>query len=207
MVPVAIGVTGRKRGRPPGPRVDRVVRREAVVDAAELEIAEHGCDFALSAVGERLGYARSALYAVFDRRDDLLEAVADRHARRLSQEIAAVLSGVDGGRERTQLVVEVVVGWVEQHRHLATALAPRVFNGAGDASIAMPVQDALQQALSETRGDGRAAALWAHALIGAVWAAAQWGGSTTGGVDRTELVEHLTELIWGGLATSVQASS
>ncbi len=109
-------VPGRKRGRPPGPRVDRAARREAVIDAAELEIGEHGSEFGLSGVGERMGYARSALYAVFDRRDDLLDAVAARHAGRLTIEMAAVLAGVDGGRERTQLVVEVVIGWVERHR-------------------------------------------------------------------------------------------
>lgn len=200
-------VPGRKRGRPPGPRVDRAARREAVIDAAELEIGEHGSEFGLSGVGERMGYARSALYAVFDRRDDLLDAVAARHAGRLTIEMAAVLAGVDGGRERTQLVVEVVIGWVERHRLLATVLAPRLFNESGPASITAPIQDALQQALSEAGCDDRAAAPWAHALIGAVWAAAHWCEAMAGAMDRDELVEQLTELIWDGLAASVKANS
>ena len=200
-------VPGRKRGRPPGPRVDRAVRREAIIDAAELEIGDHGSNFGLSGVGERMGYARSALYAVFDRRDDLLDAVAARHAGRLTIEMAAVLAGVDGGRERTQLVVEVVIGWVERHRLLATVLAPRLFNESGPASITAPIQDALQQALSEAGCDDRAAAPWAHALIGAVWAAAHWCEAMAGAMDRDELVEQLTELIWDGLAASVKANS
>ena len=206
MLPVAAdGVPRRKRGRPPGPRLDLAVRREAILDAAELEIAEHGCHFGLGAVGERLGYARSALYAAFDGRDDLFEALAARHADRLTREIAAVLAGVDGGRERTRLVVEIVIGWVENHGHLATALAPRLFNGTGGSSVTAPIQDALHHGLGLSGRDGRAAAPWAHALIGAVWAAAQWG-EATGGVDCVELVEHLTELIWGGLAASVTAA-
>lgn len=199
-------VVRRRRGRPPGSKVDPAARREAVLDATEIEMAEHGEQFGLSAIGQRLGYARSALYAVFDNRDELLDALAARHADRLARDTASALAAVGDSREQTTVVVGVLVGWITHHRHLAVALPPRMGAGASRPRLTDPIEDALEQALLQAGGDSRAAAPWAHAVVGAAWAAALWH-TEIDCMDGNQLVEHITNLIWRGLATSIAADT
>lgn len=203
---VAKGVVGRGRGRPPGPGVDYGARREDLLDAAEAVIAEWGDDFGMGAVGERAGFARSAVYAVFECRNDLLDQVAGRQVTRIRNGVVAAVVDVDDPREQTRSAISVLAWWIVNHEQLAATLAPRMCGGVGPGSIAGQIEDVLGRALIQVGGNPRAAAPWSHAVVGATWAAVQWR-SDSGGVRVGELINQVTELIWEGIGGATDTSA
>lgn len=189
----------RSRGRPPGPGVDIDSRREELLDAAELEIAGHGSDFGLAGVAKRAGLTRSAVYAAFTDRDDLLTALTRRHANRITADMAAVLNEVKDPRVQTRATVDVLARWMEDNPQLSAVLAPRMQAGVGDSQVTGFLEYIFDIAFTQIDGNRRAAAPWARAVIGAIWTAVQWW-SETRTMERGELVDHVTDLIWEGFS-------
>jgi len=66
----------RTRGRPAGGGNTPAEARQALVDAAELCLAERGLDVTMAQVAQRAGVTRTVLYRHFDGRDELIVAVA-----------------------------------------------------------------------------------------------------------------------------------
>lgn len=179
--------------------MDPGARREQLLDAAEAEIALHGGDFGLAGVAHRAGLTRSAVYAAFDDRDDLLTALTRRHADRIVVGIAAVVNDVDDPRLQTRGTVDVLARWMEANAQLAVVLAPRMQAGVGDSQVTGFLERVLEIGFTQVGGDTRAAAPWARALVGAIWTAVAWWGKTRT-MERVEVVDHVTDLIWGGFA-------
>jgi len=77
---VSHGTSQRDDG--PSERRSAEQRREQLLDAAVAVIAEHGLERATTrAITDRAGLALGAFHYVFDSKDELLEAVAERVAR------------------------------------------------------------------------------------------------------------------------------
>ncbi|ORM28676.1 TetR/AcrR family transcriptional regulator [Williamsia sp. 1135] len=189
----------RSRGRPPGPGVDPEARREQLLDAAEAEIAAHGTDFGLAGVASRAGLTRSAVYAAFADRDDLLTELTRRHTDRIIVGIASALNDVDEPRAQTRATVDVLARWMEENSKLAAVLAPRMQSGVGDSHVTGFLEQVLQVGFEQVGGNPRAAAPWARALVGAIWTTVAWWGKART-MDRVELVDHVTDLVWEGFA-------
>jgi AcrR family transcriptional regulator len=170
-----------------------------LLDAAEAEIAAHGADFGLAGVASRAGLTRSAVYAAFTDRGDLLSKLTRRHADRIILGIASVLNDVDDPRGQTRGTVDVLARWMEDHSELAAVLAPRMQAGVGDSHVTGFLEQVLGIGFGQVGGNPRAAAPWARALIGAIWTTVEWWGKART-MERDELVDHVTDLIWGGFA-------
>lgn len=193
------GSTRRSRGRPPGPGVDPGARREELLDAAEAEIIENGVDFGLAGVAKRAGLTRSAVYAAFADRGDLLAALAQRHTQNLVLEVGTMVNTLHDPKEQTRSVIDILARWMEDNSKLAAVLAPRMQVGVGSAEVTGFIEKVLDIALAQLGADTRASGPWARALVGAIWTAVDWW-SKTPTMDRAELVDHITELIWAGFA-------
>jgi AcrR family transcriptional regulator len=189
----------RSRGRPPGPGVDPDSRRDELLAAAESEIEEHGSEFGLAGVAKRAGLTRSAVYAAFANRDDLLAALTRRHADLITVDMAGVLNDVEGPLMQTRATVDLLARWMEDNPELSAVLAPRMQAGVGDSLVTGFLEHVLDVGLVQVEGNRRAAAPWARAVVGAIWTAVQWW-SETRTMDRAELVDHVTDLIWEGFA-------
>jgi AcrR family transcriptional regulator len=189
----------RSRGRPPGPGVDLGSRREALLDAAESEIIEHGYEFGLAGVAKRAGLTRSAVYAAFADRDDLLTALTRRHADLITVDMARVLNEVKEPLVQTRATVDVLARWMEDNSELSAVLAPRMQAGVGDSLVTGFLELVLDTGLTQIDANRRAAGPWARAIVGAIWTAVQWW-SETRTMDRIELVDHVTNLLWEGFA-------
>jgi AcrR family transcriptional regulator len=193
------GPTRRSRGRPPGPGVDPGARREELLDAAEAEIIENGVDFGLAGVAKRAGLTRSAVYAAFADRSDLLAALAQRHTQNLVYEVGTMVNTLTEPKEQTRSVIDILARWMEENRTLAAVLAQRMQLGVGTAEVTGFIENVLYIALDQLGVNTRAAGPWARALVGAIWTAVDWW-SKTRTMDRAELVDDVTELIWAGFA-------
>ncbi|WP_083862819.1 TetR/AcrR family transcriptional regulator [Gordonia soli] len=175
------------------------------MSAAENAISEQGDAFAMADVAARAGFTRSAVYAMFRDKDDLVDEIVRRHTARIVEQMDAVVAGVGDARERTRALVDVLVGWADDDPTLALTLIPRMQSFTGETvAVADHVEALLAAGFTELGASTRPAASWSRALLGAVVGAVGWwargrvrGRSTLG---RDDLVDDLTALIWSGFA-------
>ncbi|GGF32747.1 TetR/AcrR family transcriptional regulator [Williamsia phyllosphaerae] len=187
----------RIRGRPPGPGVDLLARRETLLDAAELAIGASGNEFSLGQVADLAGLTRSAVYAVFDDKNDLIASLTRRHTARITDHLGAAVTGAPDLQAATRAAVEVLVEWVENESSLAPVLMPQMHRGVGHSAITGYLETLLEQGFATLGSDVRAAGPWARALIGAISVTVGWWVRERT-MDRDELVDHLTSLLWSG---------
>src|SRR5690606_4203872 len=78
------------------PRRDAVANRERLLDEAERLFAEHGVDAQPHLLAERAGVGPGPLYRHFPTRDDLVRAVYDRQAARITEVLTRAREIEDG---------------------------------------------------------------------------------------------------------------
>lgn len=180
--------------------------KEALVDAAEALLAEHGIDkLSLRAVARRTGVSQAAPYAHFDGRQALLAAVAARGFERLADCLRrAERADIDGVELTTRLARAYVAFALDQPMlfrlmfgfELGSADDP-VLQAAEEASYA-PIQAAVaEQAKAEgvEQWTGEASlAAWAlvHGLATLIVDGRQpWPGNAT---TRNALVDRVVSV-------------
>jgi AcrR family transcriptional regulator len=90
--------------------------REAVLDAAESLMAEHGYDAAsVAALVERAGIPPSSIYHYFGSKEGVLLAVMERGARRFFDELPLATRRVGSQVEHLRAVVQASVSMLERH--------------------------------------------------------------------------------------------
>lgn len=199
-MPDAEETTRRGRGRPPGPPLDLDRRRAVLLDAAEEAMRTGGSDVGLGEVAKIAGLSRSAVYAAFADRDALLDALATRQSERIVAQLGTVLSAIDDPRQQTRSAVDILAAWFEDEPVLAPVLMARLSrSGSGQGSILDALVGILRAGFLAREADDAAAEPWAHAIVGAVSSTVSWW-SRTATMSRTEVVEHLTDLIWAGFS-------
>jgi len=196
---VAPGTPRRGRGRPPGSHVQRDLRRDELLDAAERSLRKGGPDLSLVDVAREAGLTRPAIYAAFPDKDSLVLALAQRQAHRIIAEIGVVVRSVGDPRGQTRAAVDCLCRWVDEEPSISAALTSRIRSTSVSEELARWLESVLTAGFRQLGADGAAAGPWARALVGAVSAAVFWW-ATDRAMSRAELVDHLTALIWSGFA-------
>ena len=192
--------TRRGRGRPPGPPLDLDRRRTQLLDAAEEAVRTGGPDVGLGEVGRVAGLSRTAVYAAFADRDALFDALAARRSRRIVDDLGAVLATIRDPRDQTRAAIDLLAAWFEHEPVLAPMLMTRLSRaGARHGSILDALVENLRAGFAARGADDAAAEPWAHAIVGAVSSTVTWW-SRTATMPRSDVVEHLTDLIWAGFS-------
>lgn len=89
--------------------VDRVERREQILDAAGHVLLEHGLDgLTTRRVTEAAGEAKGALSHYFDSKDDLVRQLLERFYERIRTRLAARLAGISGLNALGELMLELL---------------------------------------------------------------------------------------------------
>jgi AcrR family transcriptional regulator len=90
--------------------------REAVLDAAERLIAEHGYDAAtVSALVEEAGVPASSVYHYFGSKEGVLLAVMERGAKRYLAEVPAFDRRLGSRQEHLRVLVQTAASLLERH--------------------------------------------------------------------------------------------
>ncbi|MFD7236416.1 TetR/AcrR family transcriptional regulator [Streptomyces syringium] len=140
--------------RPTGVQRRGVQRREAILDAAEALLAEHGYQAAtLKAVGQRAGIPTASLYHYFSDRHQVEAELLRRQARELDLLIGAALGSPELRtlRDAVDAVIDPVLDYFRRHPSCAELWFPG----------RQETLDELVRAFDEAQTDK----LW-HALVG-----------------------------------------
>lgn len=192
----------RRVGRPPGPRRDPAERREELLDAAVGAIRVHGPDVSMAELAEAAGVTRPILYDHFGDRAGVAAALASRLSGELGESLAAVLAQPVPLRTAISKGIDLFCRFVDKdpavYRFLQTTTRP-ADAATVDATLGHPLGRAFATALGAAGADPRMGETWGHAVLGMVFAAAEWW-SATRRITRKDLVAHLTTLVCDGIA-------
>lgn len=194
----------RRVGRPRGPRRDPAARREELLDAAADAIRACGPDASMADMAQAAGVSRPILYDHFGDRAGVAAALAARAADDLATGLSRVFGEARPVREAVARGIDIFCRFVEEepdlYRFLETAATP-ADAATMEATIGGPLGMVFSGALEAAGKDPAPGVVWGHAALGMVFAAAEWW-STTKRISRRRLVEHLTDLLAGGLESA-----
>ena len=187
----------------------RRARREDLVGAAVEAVRRTGPDFAVDDVARSAGVSKTVIYRYFNDKDELVDAVLERISSAILLPRLLGQIALDQPDDRTALraVIAAFVSLIEDEPELYRfAYAHTGRSGRADLvaatehQIAEALGEMMAARLAEAGRPTDAAMTWAYGVVGMVQLAAHWwSGART--VPAAELVEQLTALADGGLAT------
>jgi AcrR family transcriptional regulator len=204
-------VQGRPVAAPDGRRArwteHRRARREDLVAAAVEAVRRVGPELAVDDVARSAGVSKTVIYRYFHDKDELVDAVLDRIAQQilLPRLLGELTSAHPDVRTALRSVVAAFVSLIEDEPQLyrfGYAQAGRAGRAdlVADAEriVGQALEDHLRTRLADAGRPTEPATTWAYGVVGMVQLAAhRW--SDTRHESSTELVDHLTELAYGGL--------
>ena len=201
----------------------REARRAEIVDATLRAIRRHGAGVGMDDIAASAGTSKTVVYRHFGDKAGLYLAVAAAVDRLILHDLQAALTRADepgaGAGDPRRLIAEAVDAYLrlveadpEVYRFVVTRpLLDRPVDDdpvAGLTShIGQQIASLLAQRLRATGLDPAAAGPWGHGLVGLVRAAADHWLAQPDPMPRADLVRHLTDLAWGGLAAVLAPTS
>ena len=176
-----------------------------LLDAADRIVRRDGPAASMATIAAEAGISKPILYRHFGDKSGLYAALAERYTTRLLDELQAALRTGSTRRERVERTVEAYLSAIEEE--------PQVYRFLVHSDEAAPAQSQVRsftRRLSTLLADGIAAeigassvraAAWGHGIVGMVQAAGDWW-LESGGASRAELVQELTELLFGAYGTA-----
>ena len=198
----------RKVGRPPGPRRDPAERRDELLDACVRAIKALGPDLSMADLAAEADVSRPILYDHFGDRAGIAAALAKRYAANLDLALTPVLNREAPFRELLRDGIDVFCRFVDREpelwQFLQSSPPPAGGSAQGDSlevTVGRMIANALARALDRAGADPSVAPVWAAAILGAVFLAAEtW--SNRRHISRSDLVDQLTALLVDGIATT-----
>lgn len=200
--------SGRRRprvGRPPGPAPDPEARRDELLDAAIRAVRRLGPNASMDEIAAEAGLTKPILYAHFGDKAGLAAALAERYLGRLLPSVLEAFSVPREPREMVREAIGVFIGFVEQDPQVYRFLVRGV---GGDersfieqrliAEFGLRLAQVLRGALRTAGVDSGPAELWSFAILGTVLAGGEWW-HVRPSMSRDDVVDYLTDFVWGGL--------
>jgi AcrR family transcriptional regulator len=187
----------------------RRARRAELVDAALRAIGRHGAGVGMDEIAAEAGTSKTVLYRHFTDKEQLYLAVAARVDRRVVGALRRAILATSTSRDALGAAIATylrlvqddpqVYRFVVQRPGIERLAAADPVSGL-TAAISQELARLIAHRLRDAGIDTRAAAPWAHGLVGMVRAAADHWMSQASRTPTALLAEQLTDLAWGGLA-------
>ena len=195
----------RRVGRPPGPQPDAGRRREELLEAATRAIRRLGPDVSMDELAAEAGMTKPILYTHFGDKSGLAAALAERWVADLAPVILDAFMDEKVPRATVRAGIDAFIAFVEREPDLYRFLV-RGFAGAERSFVeqhlvngfGLQLAQVLRTGLRALGTDTGPAEVWAFAILGAVFAGAEWW-LVRPTMTRDDLVDYLTALVWGGL--------
>ena len=162
---------------------------------------------AMAAIATEAGITKPILYRHFGDKSGLYAALAERYTTRLLGELQEALGTASTRRGRVERTIEAYLAAIEEE--------PQVYRFLVHSDEAAPASSQVRtftRRLSALLAEGIAgeidasparAAAWGHGIVGMVQSAGDWW-LETGAASRSELVQELTDLLFGAYGTATR---
>ena len=197
---------GRGRiGRPPGPSADHEQRRGELLDAATRAIRRLGPNVSMDDVAAEAGMTKPILYAHFGDKAGLASALAQRFAGDVIPEVLGAFGRDLEPQQIVRAAIDTFIEFVERDPQVYRFLVRGVAGGDNGfveqqlvIFFGLQLAQVLRTGLRDAGSDSGPSEVWAFAILGAVFSAAEWWLARPS-MSRSDLVDYLTALLWGGL--------
>ena len=202
----------------------RLARRVELVEATLRAIRRHGAGVGMDEIAAEAGTSKTVVYRHFSDKAGLYHAVVESVDGLVLRDLGHALGwGTDpalGSDPRAVIaaVVDSYLQLVERDPEVYRFVVTRPLLGQGKLAVDDPVTGLtnrianqitvmLAATLRDQGRDPAPAGTWGHALVGLVRAAADhWIGQAEH-VPRTVLVQHVTDLAWGGMSAALGSTT
>lgn len=204
--------SARRVGRPPGPPADVEQRRSELLDAAARAIRRIGPSASMDEIAAEAGMTKPILYAAFGDKAGLASALAQRSASDLMPVVLGAFEQNIEPRAMVHSAIDSFIDFVERdpavYRFLVRGVAsdPSFVEQELVVSFGLALARILSAGMRDAGADPAPAEAWSFAILGAVFAAAEWW-LVSRSMTRSDLVEHLTTLVWTGIANTAIGGS
>ena len=187
----------------------RRARRSELVDAALSAIRHHGAGVGMDEIAARAGTSKTVLYRHFADRNDLYLAVCARVDELIVTQLRAAMLTRDRARDMISASISTYLAIVEADPEVYRFVVQRPSLDRPEeadpvsgltAAVGDQVAALLATQLEAAGRDASAAGPWGHGLVGLVRSATDHWLSQPSRLDRATLTDHLTQLVWAGLA-------
>jgi AcrR family transcriptional regulator len=183
-------------------------RREQLLEAADRAIQREGTGVSMAAIAVEAGITKPILYRHFGDKGGLYRALAERHTEHLLGSVRSALASNDSPRTRTLAAVDAYLALIEErpevYRFLIDRAAAEEPSVAGQVAffqrrLAEELAATIRTDLGMSEVERLRSEVWAHGLVGLVQSAGDWWLADRP-MPRSELVEEIVGLLFGGLA-------
>jgi AcrR family transcriptional regulator len=197
-----------RRGRPRGPRRSRAERREELLDGAERAIRRIGPQASMEELAAEAGITKPILYSHFGDRAGLADALAERTADLLIATLGDSLrqaAKTGNPHDVVAMAFESFCSFIESEPSIYRFLVrtsldePNPVSARLVTQIASRISTQLGHGMRLAGVDSAPAEPWGFAIVGMGFVAAEWWLDRRT-MSKEDLIGHLTELVWGGLA-------
>jgi AcrR family transcriptional regulator len=178
----------------------RARRRAALVDAGASAIDVHGPDASAEQIADAAGVSRTVLYRYFHDRDELRQAIADETVVAVVASVVPKLRLTPGSTPRQTItpVIEVIVGWLDEHPNLYYLLRDRR-SGSGLEAVTHTLADHVAALLTMFLMlfgiDGERAEPSAYGIVGFVESTGSWWLAKRT-MSRNALITIISHGVW-----------
>lgn len=189
-------------------------RRAELLEAADRVVLRDGPGASMNAIAAEAGITKPILYRHFGDKGGLYQALAARHTDALLDSLRAALDAPADRRRRVESTLDTYLSAIEARPQVYRFLMhPAEDGGAGGGfdvgrhttPLLRRLGEELATVIAERvdlgpEGTAQARA-WGHGIVGMMHAAGDWWLRDRP-FPRAQLVGHLTDLLWGRLATA-----
>lgn len=190
-------------------------RRRELLEAADRVVLRDGPGASMNAIAAEAGITKPILYRHFGDKDGLYRALAVRHTDALLDALRAALDAPADRRKRVESTLDTYLAAIEARPQVYRFLMHPAEGGNGgdkgfdvgrhSAPLLRRLGEELAQVIAERVDLGtdseRMARIWGHGIVGMMHAAGDWWLGERP-CSRQELVDSLTDLLWGRLAVA-----
>ena len=141
----------RKRGRPPGPPIDRAIRRAQLLEAAARAIRRDGARVSMEGLAKEAGVTKPVLYAHFGDKAGLTRALADRFTSDLGTRLLEVLAEQRDEQAMLRAAIESFMSMVEAEPQVYQFMLQHGLGGEPSIAPARGLQPARRPGLPHDR--------------------------------------------------------
>jgi AcrR family transcriptional regulator len=186
-------------------RAHRQTRREQFVEATIRAVAKRGPDVGMDEIAAEAGVTKPVLYRHFHDKADVYRAVGERATDILMEQIVPALADDGAIYDRITRAVGCYLRFIDEYRELYRFLVLRPHPTKQEVvqedkiKIAAVLGALLESYLKLFRLNTALAGPSAYGIVGLVQGAGEWWLDNPNELNRDQLTDHLTLLIWQGI--------
>ena len=195
----------------------RTERRRSLVEATLRAVRQHGSGAGMDEIAAVAGTSKTVLYRHFADKGQLYLAVTEAVHELIAHDLRASVerAGAQDARGAVAAAVDAYLALVERDPEVYRFVVERPLLAGGQSPDGTDPVRGLVQLVAQQVGETLAAAgapadraaTWGHALVGMVRAVADAWIDSPSPAPRQEVVEHLVDLAWDGLAATLSRPS